>query len=237
MGKLNTAETRISSLEPNSKLLKPIAGIKGAVNRVQVKLSAAKTPQEVQQQTTTLKKLAENIRKFGDKYKIKEFEDAAPSWGLSNTERKIVSNLPGGKELLSKLERVDENKRRALIEEARLALNINRNAADDIVAIGKDIFNPPGSTKSFTEIDLETKDYMIQIKGGDYSSAKKLSGADMIQFTRTKQYNQNMLFDSKTGNKLPPKKLRYHFFKEPVDPRLIKWLTDKKIDQVTTGKL
>ncbi|NET62238.1 MAG: hypothetical protein F6K47_40870 [Symploca sp. SIO2E6] len=32
LGKLNTAETRISSLEPNSKLLKPIAGIKGAVD-------------------------------------------------------------------------------------------------------------------------------------------------------------------------------------------------------------
>jgi len=59
----------------------------------------------------------------------------------------------------------------------------------------------------------------------------------MTQFTRTKQYNIRMRFDPTTGKKLPPKKLRYHFFKEPVDPRLINWLISKGVDQVTTGQL
>jgi len=41
-----------------------------------------------------------------------------------------------------------------------------------------------------TEIDVETDNEVIQVKGGDCSSAKKLSDDDLAQWNATRKYNE-----------------------------------------------
>ena len=88
-----------------------------------------------------------------------------------------------------------------------------------------------------TEIDVRTREEMIEVKGGDYSSAKKLSGRDLKQFT-----NQKRIFEGKTtiilnGQTIPPPtKWIYQFTAISIDERLQRWLIDKGVTEVRTGQ-
>lgn len=146
---------------------------------------------------------------------------------LSSEEAAIVAKLPGGPELLSKLPNVAPDKRRSLIEEARVALDAIRRG-EPIIAIGKDIPRNVKGKGLLTEIDVETENELIQVKGRDYSDAKKLTGDDVTQLNATRKYNEQMRFEP-TGEKSSPKKIVFHFTKLPVDPRLVAWLEARDV--------
>jgi hypothetical protein len=145
----------------------------------------------------------------------------------------ILARLPGGPQLLALLPTVGPDKYDSLVMEARIALEAIKNG-DPLVEVGKTIPRRSGPG-AYTEIDVETSTEIVQVKGGNYGTAKKLAGgAEMTQFTRTLDYNTKMRFDP-TGNKLPPKTVVYHFTSPPVSPELIKWLQDRGV-VVRTGR-
>lgn len=87
-----------------------------------------------------------------------------------------------------------------------------------------------------TEVDVFTSEEMIEVKGGNYSDAKKLSGRDLAQFTQQKR-----IFEGKTkiifnGNILSPlTKWIYQFKEIDIDQRLYIWLIKKGVTEVRTG--
>lgn len=161
---------------------------------------------------------------------------AVPTEALSDHEIAVIQKLPGGADLLSKLPNVDPNKQKSLIQEARITLDAIQRG-EPIEAIGKPIPRTGKQAGDLTEIDVETENEIIQVKGGDYSNKKKLDDEDLRQMTETKRYRERRAnpqwryFDSE-GNELPTraKKVVFHFTNPPVDPRLIQWLTNKDVE-------
>jgi hypothetical protein len=161
---------------------------------------------------------------------------AVPTGDLSDHEIAVIQKLPGGADLLSKLPDVNENKRKSLIQEARIALDAIQRG-EPIEAIGKPIPRTGKQDGELTEIDVETENEIIQVKGGDYSKKKKLDDQDLRQMTETKRYRDRRAnpkwhyFDSE-GNELPTKikKVVFHFTNPPVDSRLIEWLQGKDVE-------
>jgi hypothetical protein len=146
--------------------------------------------------------------------------------GLSEAEVEIVRKLPGGPELLGKLPLVDLDKRRSLVEEARVALDAIQRG-EVIEAVNKEIPRIKGKGM-LTEIDVETTNEIIQVKGGNFSTAKKLSDQAEKQLRATVIYNTQMRFEP-NGDKSPPKQVVFHFIKPPVDDRLVKWLESRNV--------
>jgi phage-related protein len=138
----------------------------------------------------------------------------------------ILAKLPGGPELLALLPTVGADKYDSLVMEARIALDAIKRG-DPLVRVGQEIPKRKGPG-AFTEIDVETSTEIIQVKGGNYASDNKLSGKDMLQFSRTLEYNTKMRFGP-TGDKLPPKLVVYQFTEPPVDPTLVAWLTARGV--------
>jgi len=159
-----------------------------------------------------------------------------PTGDLSDEEIKVINKLPGGTELLNKLPNVDETKRKSLIQEARIALDAIKRG-EPIEAIGKPIPRKDESQGELTEIDVETENEIIQVKGGNYSNKKKLKDQDLRQMTETKRYrdrraNPKWHYFDPQGNELPTrsKKVVFHFANPPVHPELIDWLKKKKVE-------
>jgi hypothetical protein len=151
---------------------------------------------------------------------------------LSDSETEIIQGLFGGQELLSQLPNVHPAKKISLIYEARLALDaIRRGEPSKDIHIGKEISRTHRGHKrsqTLVEVDIETKNEIIQHKGGDYSKKEKLVGEDLQQWYNTEKYNTQMRFDDQ-GNKLPPKVLVFHFTQLPVNPKLIQWLEKRGV--------
>ena len=137
-----------------------------------------------------------------------------------------LAKLPGGQDLLNKLPTVDADKYDSLVMEARIALDAIKRG-DPIFAVGRDVPKRSGPG-AFTEIDVETDSEMIQIKGGNYATDKKLSGKDMTQFSRTLEYNTKMRF-APNGDKLAPKQVVYHFTSPPLSGDLRSWLESRGV--------
>ena len=159
-----------------------------------------------------------------------------PAGELSDNEIAIIQKLPGGTDLLTKLPNVDPNKQQSLIQEAKIALDAIQRG-ETIEAIGKPIPRTGKQTGELTEIDIETENEIIQVKGGDYSNKRKLDDEDLRQMIETKRYcerraNPIWRFFDREGNELPTKakKVVFHFTNPPVDPRLIEWLIDKDVE-------
>ncbi|MDQ7810267.1 hypothetical protein Q5425_41640 [Amycolatopsis sp. A133] len=145
----------------------------------------------------------------------------------------VLAKLPGGPQLLAALPAASADKYDSLVMEARIALEAIKRG-DPLVSVGQIIPRRSGPG-AYTEIDVETSTEIIQVKDGNYTSAKKLAGGkELTQFTRTLDYNTKMRFDP-AGNKLPPKTVVYHFTAPPVDPALVKWLQDRGV-VVRTGR-
>lgn len=143
---------------------------------------------------------------------------------LTQSEEAILKTLPGGPELIAKLANSSTQKRESLFEEARVAIAAHQRG-DKVEYVGRDIPRTNGNG-NLTEIDVETQTEIIQVKGGNYANAKKLTDEDMQQFNNTKIYNEQMRKDA-SGKKLPPKKIIFHFSHGPVDARLIDWIQKK----------
>ncbi len=161
---------------------------------------------------------------------------AVPTEELLDDEIAIIQELPGGANLISKLPNVDPNKQKSLIQEARIALNAIQRG-ETIEALGKPIPRTGKQTGELTEIDIETENEIIQVKGGDYSNKKKLEDEDLRQMTETKRYrerraNPKWRYLDSEGNELltKAKQVVFHFSNPPVDPRLIQWLIDKDVE-------
>ncbi|MBD2771456.1 hypothetical protein [Iningainema tapete] len=159
-----------------------------------------------------------------------------PAAELSDDEIAIIQKLPGGADLLRKLPNVDPNKQKSLIQEALITLDAIQRG-ETIEAMGKPILRTGKQTGELTEIDIETENEIIQVKGGDYSNKRKLDDEDLRQMTETKRYRERRAnpawrFLDYEGNELPTKakKVIFHFTNPPVDPRLIKWLIDKDVE-------
>ncbi len=141
----------------------------------------------------------------------------------------VLRDIPGGRELLEKLSRVGPQRAKSLREEAAVALAQKMKGAN-IEAIGKEIPRRRASKGTLTEIDVENDAEIIQVKGGDYSQTKKLSGQDMRQLIETKRYNEQLRRNNTTGEKLPPKKVVYQFHKGLVSYELEEWLESKGVE-------
>ena len=149
---------------------------------------------------------------------------------FSEPEATLLRRLPGGAALLSKLPNVDPVKKRSLLQEGRVALDALARG-ECVFEISRDVFRTGKTVKGLlTEIDVETENEIIQVKGGArYASASKLPGGDdMRQLTETKRYNEQHRFDA-AGNKLPPKTVVWHFTHPPVHPDLIRWLEARQV--------
>ncbi len=112
-----------------------------------------------------------------------------PVGELSDDEITIIQKLAGGADLLSKLPNVDSNKQKSLIQEAKIALDAIQRG-ETIEAIGKPILRTGKQTGELTEIDIETENEIIQVKGGDYSNKMLLDDEDLRQMTETKRYRE-----------------------------------------------
>lgn len=155
---------------------------------------------------------------------------------LSDEEITIIQKLSGGADLLTKLPNVDPNKQQSLIQEVKIALDAIQRG-ETIEAIGKPIPRTGKQTGELTEIDIETENEIIQVKGGDYSNKRKLDDEDLRQMIETKRYRERRAnpiwrFFDREDNELPTKakKVVFHFTNPPVDPRLIEWLIDKDVE-------
>jgi hypothetical protein len=155
---------------------------------------------------------------------------------LKESDIDLLDKMPGGKELVDKLLKLENSpKLENFRKEALVALQQQRQGRT-IESLGKEI---PRSGKKVhedaTEIDVETADEIIQVKSGDYTKAKKLSGDDLAQFTKTKRYrdqraNGKHKFYDDTGNELPAldKQVVYHFA-NPISDELRNWLIKKGV--------
>jgi enoyl-CoA hydratase len=111
----------------------------------------------------------------------------------------------------------------------RLPRIVGLGRALDIILTGRMVAADEAlSMGLLTEIDVETGTEIIQVKGGDYSDAKKLADQDMRQLHATHIYNTQMRF-APDGSKLPPKTIVFVFTNPPVDPRLIAWLRSRDV--------
>ncbi|BAZ10251.1 hypothetical protein NIES4071_20660 [Calothrix sp. NIES-4071] len=130
----------------------------------------------------------------------------------------------------------DSNKCKSLIQEARVALDAIQRG-ETIEALGKPIPRTGKQVGELTEIDIETENEIIQVKGGDYSNHKKLEDDDLRQMIETKRYrdrraNPKWQYFDFEGNELPTrtKKVVFHFTNPPVASKLIQWLQDKELE-------
>lgn len=137
-----------------------------------------------------------------------------------------IRRLPGGEEWYNSLATFSPARRAAAIEEAKAALDAMRRG-QPVEYIGRTVPRRSGKG-TLTEVDVETVDEIIQVKGGDYSKATKLSGDDLTQFNNTRIYNEQMRVGP-DGVKLPPKKLVYYFTHQPNEA-LVKWCEGKGIE-------
>jgi hypothetical protein len=134
--------------------------------------------------------------------------------------------MPGGEDWYADQDRFSPERRAVGVDEARIALDaVDRG--EDVEYLNRDIPRRDGKG-TLTEVDVETTNEMIQVKGGDYTDAKKLRKEDVTQWQRTKMYNEQMRFDDK-GEKLPPKKLVFHFTGGASDA-VKKWCRDRDIE-------
>jgi hypothetical protein len=160
--------------------------------------------------------------------------DVARITKLKEADIDLLDQMEGGKDLVDKLVKLENSQKlENFRKEALVALEQHRQGKT-IESLGKEIPRPgKNSHQAETEIDVETTDEIIQIKAGDYSTAKKLSGNDMDQFTNTKRYrdkrasNKHKFYDS-SGNELPTldKKVVFHFA-NPISDDLKNWLIKK----------
>ena len=172
---------------------------------------------------------------------------------LSDDEKAEIRTIPGfprgaapwvspdaevrsgaGEEFLAEYEKLGPAKRESAAHEAKIALAQRANGAT-VLAIGMELMRFEGKGKArvlgttkLTEIDVETADEIIQVKGGDYSAKTKLEKGDMRQMTETKRYNEQMRIGP-DGTKLPPKRVVFQFTQTPVNPELIEWLESKGV--------
>jgi hypothetical protein len=155
-------------------------------------------------------------------------------------ELATLRKMSGGPQLLDFLDNDDPKKGKAsgpdkktsLIQEAKVAINEAKSYAAELISVGKEVPRKDATKGTLVEIDVETPDAIIQVKGGDYSKDEKLSGDDMKQLTNTKIYNEQMRIDPTTAKKLPPKKLIWQFTHPtaPVSKKLVAWLQSKIVD-------
>lgn len=146
--------------------------------------------------------------------------------GVSTEQLATIRRLPGGEEWYKALPTFSPERQAAAIEEAKAALD-SIGRGETVEYVGRKV--PRKSGKGMlTEIDVETATEIIQVKGGDYSKATKLSGDDLTQFNNTRIYNEQMRLGP-DGAKLPPKKVVYYFTRQPSDA-LVKWCEGKGIE-------
>jgi hypothetical protein len=178
------------------------------------------------------------INPGGDSDKV---QISKPGEDLSAEERGVVDKLDGGKEVLATYDTLDqqakqgtispdaEQRRKSLLSEMRVALDaINRGKP--IIYVGREIPKTKGKG-TLTEVDVETDTEFIEVKGADYTDAKKLQGGDeLTQFTRLKDYNEKWRYNP-DGTRMPPKQLVYHFtHPNPPGPKLVKWLQERNVE-------
>jgi hypothetical protein len=141
---------------------------------------------------------------------------------LTPEEVTILQTLKGGQDLLNKLPNVAPEKRNSLMQEARVALE-EVKSGKKLVEINNPTFKKDGIHKD-TEIDVETESEIIEVKGGDYSQEDKLIGRDLKQWRAYVAYNQLRV---RLGQ--PPKQIVHRFVGGPVNPGLVKWLTERGV--------
>lgn len=164
---------------------------------------------------------------------------------LTTAEENLVKTLPGGLEWFTTYSRIlkdGSDKIAATVAEARTVIDAVNNQKKKIVHFGKEIFVAVGSEEKLkTELDVLTDDEMIEVKSGDYTDAKKLSGRDFDQFLKLQYfYTGKKKFVYKDNGKFisitPPKKWIYQFTKKSIDVRLKDWLLKQGVTEVRTGK-
>jgi hypothetical protein len=172
------------------------------------------------------------------------YVDAQGSTRLTQQEEAIISNLPGGANWMTKYHSIlagGSTKIEAEVGEARTAIDALNNRSQTIVHFGLEIFVAAKNDMK-TEIDVITPDEMIEVKSGDYTDQKKLSGRDFDQFTKQKEFFQSkkpFVYKDAGGNiqsiKAPSKWI-YQFTQPSVSLQLKNWLTERLVTEVRTGK-
>nr|WP_277875247.1 DUF4157 domain-containing protein [Alkalinema sp. FACHB-956] len=162
---------------------------------------------------------------------------SAPSTSpVTPAQRVAITAIPGGLDQLNKLDAIVAGGGQPAKINAEMAVI---KAVLDTVAqglkvqyIGLELYKR-GETEALTEIDILTGNEMIEVKTGDYSKERKLSGRDQNQFTNLKRF-----FDKKVvvidvyGRVIkPPTKFVYQFTL-PISKDLKKWLTEKGVSDV-----
>ncbi len=147
----------------------------------------------------------------------------------------VIRSLRGGQDLRDKIASKEVAHQGDHIQEARVALEALQR--DEVIEhLDKPLAQAGDAPQELTEIDVETLREMIQVKGGDYSKAKKLSDQDMRQMTATLRYrdrraNPKHPRTDPDGTVLPTreKEVVFWFATPNVNPELIKWLSNKGV--------
>jgi hypothetical protein len=158
---------------------------------------------------------------------------------ITAAERATIAAIAGGPAQLTKLDDIlagggqpaKINAETAVIRTVLAAIAQGKS----VQYIGLELFRR-GESAALTEIDVLTADEMIEIKSGDYSRERKLSGRDMNQFTNMKRFfERKIAVVDAAGNTInPPSKWVYQFT-NPISRDLYVWLKDKGVSEVRTA--
>ncbi|UKB82392.1 hypothetical protein LF887_15410 [Chryseobacterium sp. MEBOG06] len=164
---------------------------------------------------------------------VVDFKKNSPE--LTNAEIAIVVKLPGGQEVIDKMNRASSDDKFNYIAEARTALDALESGQENIV-LEKKLFN--SKKQLITAIDLVSNDEMIEVKSGVLLNDEKLSGRAFTQFSRYIGFFKGSMkfFDEKGDRVMPPSKFIYQFSEPKVNDKLVKWLLEKGVTEIRYGK-
>ncbi|BAZ11181.1 hypothetical protein NIES4071_30070 [Calothrix sp. NIES-4071] len=204
--------------EQYSNLIKSLDRFTSAVVKINRQLSNASLSEKQEDKyIESLKKIAANICKFGNKWGLSNLNDVPvivatqPTINLSTLERKMLKKLNGGQKLLDLLDNqnVPIIKKISTTEEARVALDaLRRGEKVEEVSQTIDTTGKKAGKKNKGEIDILTETEIIEVKGSAKYATIEQPDSDLK--VQVEKYIQKVKKDANVNPSKPQRKIVIH---------------------------